>query len=323
MLRKLALFTALATSLAFAAPAAAKGPDKSSGRKAQEKGQAEIPVCSKKLGTIAIVEPDNNWWQTMGLGSPEAIIKLFVMKSGCFGLVDRGKGLASRNIERALADNGELQGGSNIGRAQVKAADYFIVPDIISKNSNSGGGGMGAVLGGLGRSLGGGLVGAVAGGINIKKKEANVTLTLVNSRTTEQERLTEGYYRKTDIGWGAGGGAFWGGFAGAGAGGYTDTDIGQVLVLAYLRAYTDMVRQLGGLPENPSAAAPQAQYGLTLSPVREWRGFTLSRERERSGPADGREVRVFLRSGGAGEEGRRPSLCPLPQTGEDIGSRGS
>src|SRR3546814_2006181 len=89
----------------------------------------EIHSCTKKLGTIWVVEPDTNWWQQIGLGSPEAIIKVFVMKSGCFGLVDRGKGLANRNIERALADSGELQRGSNIGRAQVKAADYFVVPE--------------------------------------------------------------------------------------------------------------------------------------------------------------------------------------------------
>ncbi len=125
-----ALLVNSATAFAF---------DKSSGRKAQDKGEAEIPICTKRLGTVAIVEPDTNWWQQLGLGSPEAVIKVFVMKSGRFGLVDRGKGPASRNIERALADSGELQQGSNIGRKQVKAADYFIVPDIVSKNSNSGG----------------------------------------------------------------------------------------------------------------------------------------------------------------------------------------
>lgn len=232
--------------------------DKSSGRKSQEKGVQEIPVCTKRLGTIAVVEPDTNWWQQLGLGSPEAIIKVFVMKSGCFGLVDRGKGLASRNIERALADSGELQRGSNIGRAQVKAADYFVVPDIVTQNSNSGGNALGGVLGAFGRSLGG--LGAIAGGINIKKKEANVTLTLVNARTTEQERLTEGYARKSDLSFGGGGGGFFGGgFAAAGGGGYQNTEIGQVLVLAYLDAYTQLVRQLGGLPENASAAAPKAQ----------------------------------------------------------------
>lgn len=254
-MRKIALFTALTAALAVTAvPAAAK--DRSSGRKAQEKGVAQIPMCSRKLGTIAVVEPDNNWWQGLGLGSPEAVIKLFVMKSGCFGLVDRNKGLQGRNIERALADNGELQRGSNIGRGQVKAADYFIVPDIVSKNENSGGSNIGAALGGF---LGGSTFGAIAGNISVSKKEANVLLTLVNSRTTEQERMTEGYARKSDWSFGAGGGAgWWGGFAGVGGGGYQNTDIGQVLVLAYLDAYKNLVTQLGGLPVDPSAAAPQA-----------------------------------------------------------------
>jgi curli biogenesis system outer membrane secretion channel CsgG len=252
--RKSTFLATLAAAVLAALPASAA--DKSSGRKAQEKGQAQIPVCTHKLGTIAVVEPDNNWWQALGLGSPEAIIKVFVMKSGCFGLVDRNKGLASRNIERALADSGELQDQSNIGRGQVKAADYFIVPDIVSRNANSGGGGVGAALGGM---LGGGLFGAVAGGLRVSKKEANVTLTLVNSRTTEQERLTEGYARKSDWSFGGGAGGFWGGFAGVGGGGYQNTDIGQVIVLAYLNAYTDLVTQLGGLPENPSAAAPVAR----------------------------------------------------------------
>ena len=239
----------------LAAPAMAA--DKSSGRKAQEKGMAEIPVCTKRLGTVAIVEPDTNWWQQLGLGSPEAVIKVFVMKSGCFGLVDRGKGLASRNIERALADSGELQAGSNIGKRQVKAADYFVVPDLVSKNARSGGNALGGALGGF---LGGRTFGALAGGISINKKEANVTLTLVNARTTEQELLTEGYARKSDLSFGGGGGAgWWGGFAAVGGGGYQDTDIGQVIVLAYLDAYTKMVTQMGGLPENPSAAAPAAQ----------------------------------------------------------------
>src|SRR3546814_10969858 len=127
---------------------------------------------------------------------------------------------------------------------------------IVTQNSNSGGNALGGVLGAFGRSLGG--LGAIAGGINIKKKEANVTLTLVNARTTEQERLTEGYARKSDLSFGGGGGGFFGGgFAAAGGGGYQNTELGQVLVLAYLDAYTQLVRQLGGLQEHASAAAPK------------------------------------------------------------------
>jgi curli biogenesis system outer membrane secretion channel CsgG len=255
-MRKLAFLAALTAGLAVTATPALAA-DKSSGRKAQEEAQAQIPVCSKRLGTIAVVEPDNNWWQALGLGSPEAVIKMFVMKSGCFGLVDRNKGLAGRNIERALAEDGELQQGSNIGRGQVKAADYFIVPDIVTKNERSGGNGLGAALGGF---LGGSTFGALAGNVSVNKKEANVLITLVNSRTTEQERMTEGYARKSDWSFGAGGGAgWWGGFGAVAGSGYQNTDIGQVLVLAYLDAYTQLVTQLGGLPANPSAAAPVAR----------------------------------------------------------------
>ena len=72
--------------------------------------------------------------------------------------------------------------------------------------------------------------------------------------------LTEGYARKTDIGFGGGAaGGWWGGFAAAGGSGYQNTEIGQVIVLAYLDAYTKLVTQLGGLPTNAAAAAPRAR----------------------------------------------------------------
>src|SRR4029077_20018557 len=79
----------------------------------------------------------------------EAIIKIFVQQSGCFSLVNRGRAMQSRAMERAMAEQGELQKGSNMGAGQVKAADYFLEPDIVSTNKNSGGGGAGAAIGGL------------------------------------------------------------------------------------------------------------------------------------------------------------------------------
>ena len=252
------VFAVAAAAVAFSAlPAMAES--KSSGRKEQERGTQEIPVCSRNLGTVAIVEPDNQWWREMSLGSPEAILRVFVQRSRCFTLVNRGRSLQSRAMERALADNGELQQGSNIGRGQVKAADYFLQPDIVSTNSNSGGGGLGGVLGGVGGLFGRGF-GAIAGGINVKKGEANVTLSIVNARTTVEEALVEGYARKSDVSFGGGGGGFFGGtFAGVGGGGYQNTKIGQIIVLAYLDAYTKLVSQLGGLPEDASLDAPLAQ----------------------------------------------------------------
>ena len=49
--------------------------------------------------------------------------------------------MQSRAMERAMADQGELQEGPNLGKAEVKAADYLLEPDIVTANHNSGGGG--------------------------------------------------------------------------------------------------------------------------------------------------------------------------------------
>jgi curli biogenesis system outer membrane secretion channel CsgG len=232
--------------------------DQSSAQRQQQAGEAEMPQCTHRIGTLAIVPPDKEWWRELNLGSPEAIIKVFVQQSGCFSLVNRDRAMQSRAMERALAEQGELQRGSRMGAGQVKAADYFLQPDIVSTNKNSGGGGAGAAIGGLLGHMGGwgGAVGGLVGGINVKKGEANVTLSLVNARTTEEEALTEGYARKTDVSWGAGGGAgWWGGFAAAGGYGYQNTEIGQVIVLAYLDAYKKLVQQLGGYSPVPEPAA--------------------------------------------------------------------
>lgn len=257
-MKKFALLAAASIAMAgIAAPAA--GQDRgSSARQQQAQGMREIPRCTRNLGTIAIVEPDDQWWRRYDLGSPETILRVFVQQSGCFSLVNRGRAMGSRNMERALGDAGELQRGSNLGKGQVRAADYFLQPDIVTANSNSGGNDFGGLVGGL---LGRRTAGAIAGGISVKKKEANVALSIVNARTTVEEALTEGYARKSDLSFrgGAGGGGLWGGLAAAGASGYQNTEIGQVIVLAYLDAYTKMVSQLGGLPADAAAAAPRAR----------------------------------------------------------------
>ncbi|QFT77479.1 CsgG/HfaB family protein [Erythrobacter sp. THAF29] len=254
---KNSLMAAVAATVIATAATPAFAQDRSSARQQQDRGTAEIPRCTRNLGTIAIVEPDNQWWRQLSLGSPEAIMKIFVQQSGCFTLVNRGRSMRSRAMERALADQGELQEGSNLGRGQVKAADYFLQPDIVTTNANSGGGGIGAAIGGL---LGRRALGGIVGGINVKKKEANVTLSVVNARTTVEEALVEGYARKRDLRFrGGGGGGWWTGFGAVGASGYQNTEIGQVIVLAYLDAYTKLVYQLGGLPDDAAAAAPEAK----------------------------------------------------------------
>lgn len=229
-------------------PASAASVDQKTAQK-----QAEIPTCSHKIGALAINEPDNKWWVPLGLESPEALLKVFVMKSGCFTLVDRGRGFQMAQQERALAGNGTLQGGSNIGAGQVRAADYILVPDIVSRNGNASGTNIGGLLGGF---LPGGF-GAVASHISISSKTADVVLTVTNVRTSEQQAMDEGHGSQTDVGLGFGGGwGGWGGFGGMGISNYQNTAIGQVVVLAYIDAYTKLVGDLGGLSGNAKADAP-------------------------------------------------------------------
>lgn len=222
--------------------------------------EADIPTCSRNLGTIAIHEPDNNWWEPLGLASPEALLKVFVRKSGCFTLVDRGKGFQMIQQERELAGQGDLQQGSNMGKGQLKAADYILVPDIASKNADSSGTNIGGILGGF---VGHG-VGSVIGGLSIHSSTADVVLTIDNVRTGEEGPIEQGHGSKTDIGFGAGGGwGDWGGFGGAAVSSYQHTDIGQVVTLAYIDAYTKLVGEMGGLSPNAAAEAPSQAVTMT------------------------------------------------------------
>jgi curli biogenesis system outer membrane secretion channel CsgG len=257
--RSLGIIATLGMAVAVATPSAAESIRAKTERKA-----ADIPTCGRNLGTIAIREPDHNWWTDLHLSSPEVLLKVFVRKSGCFTLVDRGKGFEMAQKERELASGGTLQQGSNVGGGQVKAADYILVPDIASKNNNAGGFNIGGVLGGF---VGGG-AGALLSNINISSKTADVVLSIVNVRTSEDGPIEEGHGSKTDLGFGVGGGwGNWGGFGGAGVSSYTDTDIGQVVTLAYIDAYTKLVNEMGGMPtaEQGGASAQAPTQSVTMT----------------------------------------------------------
>lgn len=257
---RLGKFVALATAMCLTTSLVTPAAAQSSMRRKQEEKKAEIPTCAQRIGSIAIREPDNKWWQGLGLESPEALIKIFVQRSGCFTLVDRGKGFELAQQERALAAGGALQGGSNIGGGQVRAADYILVPDIVSKNSNAGGTNVGGLIGGFM----GGFAGALVSGISINSKSADVILSVTNVRTSEQQAMAEGHGDKTDVGFSLGGGGFGGGvFGGAGVSSYQNSAIGQVVVLAYIDAYTKLVGQMGGLSTNAKADAPERTVTMT------------------------------------------------------------
>lgn len=221
----------------------------------------QIPKCSRIIGTLAVHEPQDQWWISMHLESPAALIKVYVERSGCFQLVDRGAGLRAAEAERSLAASGEERAGSNMGLGQMKAADYVLVPDIANRNSNAGGTHIGGFLAGF---LPHG-IGAVFGGISLHKKTADVVLTLTDVRSTEQMAVDEGRASKTDLGWtgGGAGDSFFNDFAAGGASGYANTQIGQVIAMAYLNAYTKMVTGLQKNAPNPKADNVQQSVRVT------------------------------------------------------------
>jgi len=114
---------------------------------------------------------------------------------------------------------------------------YFLTPDIITQNANSGrtAGGLGALLPGV--------VGVVAGALTIKTSEAQTALYLTDARTSAQVAAATGSAKTSDVGFGGAGAV---GFLGGGYGSYSDTELGKTVAAAFLNAYSNLVRQLGG-----------------------------------------------------------------------------
>ncbi len=258
-----ALAFGLAAALLAATPAAAQyGMDKKGPKNALT---PELPKCDRPLGVAAIQEPERQWWTELGLGSPESLIKLFASRSGCLRIVNRNAGLAMRNTEAGLGATGDLRRGANVGKGQIVAADFFLVPDIANSDSNTGGNALGAVAGAFGNRFGG--FGAIAGGIRTKQAEAQVLITMVDARTTEELHVAEGAAKKTDISFGVGGGGGWGGFGAAAGGGYADTDIGKVITAAYFNAFVDLVGYLQRA--SPTGEQASANAGIQAYSVKQ------------------------------------------------------
>ncbi len=216
----------------------------------------DVPRCTRKLGTVSVMDGDDpSGWTQFQLTGPQKLIKVLVQRSGCFNLVDRQSGLSAAQRERDIGANLGLQRRSNVGQGQIKAADYVLVAEVQASNRNSGGSAIGAAVGN--RMFGG--LGGLVGGIGSKKMEANTVLSLTNVRTTETIAVQDGYAVKNSVSFGGGGGGFWGaGGAAAVGGGYDNTDIGRIVTLAFIQAYSKMVTDLGLVTPGSAGTAEAA-----------------------------------------------------------------
>lgn len=256
------LIAGAAMAACLAAPVQAQRLAKpSSGQRLQEATMTDVPRCTRKLGTLSVVDGDDpRPWTQYQLAAPQKLLKVLVQRSGCFNLVDRGSGLQAAERERAIGGNLGLQRGSNVGQGQIKAADYVLVAELQGANGNVSGGGAAGVIGGLV----GGRLGGLAAGIRSKKMEANTVLSITNVRTTETIATTEGYAAKNSLSIGGGGAVgIFGGGLGAVGGGYDNTEIGRIVTLSFIQAYAKLVTELGLVrpgDEGTAQAAPTKTF---------------------------------------------------------------
>jgi curli biogenesis system outer membrane secretion channel CsgG len=207
---------------------------------------AELQRCDQPLGTVALDEsnvPSQNYtyWWGGSVNSTIPMFRLLAAQSNCFTVVERGQAFELLEAERRLSQEGQLQQGSNVGGGQLAAADYVLRPEITLSENDAGG--ISGAVGGLASSfLGsyGSVVGSVAG--DVKFREAQTLIYVVDVRTGVQKGIAEGSAKTTDMGASLGlltGLPGWGSL-----GAYTNTNQGKVVVASYLDAFNGLVQQL-------------------------------------------------------------------------------
>lgn len=200
----------------------------------------QLERCDQKLGTLAVVEPQDFIMKSLSqysLPSPTQMIRVVIQQSGCFAVVERGVGMQNLMQERSLADGGQLRSNQNVGKGQMVTADYVMTPDVAFQNNNAGG--IGGAIGGLF-----GPIGAAIGGA-LKFKNAQVTLTVADTRSGLQVGAATGASESTDFGLGG----VLGAAGGLGLGAYENTSEGKVVAGAFVDAYNQMVRSVRNNPD--------------------------------------------------------------------------
>lgn len=207
--------------------------------------------CINSLGSISIAEPEGSViWSKLGLSAPTRMLKVLADESKCFTVVDRGVGLAAAQIERELAQSGHLKQGQNIGTGQLRAADYVLVPEIISQNLNAGGSSYGlsgqakpGFLSSVANVATLGVSGKLSG--SSQKKTAEVVLSLIDVRTSEHVASVNADAKVTDRVLDAALAANKDNINGEiHYSSWENTPIGQVIKEAYVEAFANLVLEV-------------------------------------------------------------------------------
>ena len=195
----------------------------------------QLQRCEKPLGTVGVIEDTSaDWYRILTtqyqLPAVTPLIRLMIQQSNCFVVVDRGRGLGAAQTERQLQQSGELRANSSFGKGQMVSADYSMTPTI-TFSQNTGGAGIGALLGAFSPNLK-----SLAGGFSTN--EASTTLLLVDNRSSVQVAAAEGSASNMDF-FGMLGAI--GGDGALGASAYSKSPQGKAIAGAFLDSYNQMV----------------------------------------------------------------------------------
>lgn len=231
----------------------------SAGTSGSVEDSGDLVKCDRPMGAMAVVEPQGFVVQALAkynLGSPTGLVRMMIQQSNCFVVVERGLAMQNLMQERALAESGQLRGGSNMGGGQMVTADFMLTPSVVFSDDDAGGIG-GAIGGLLGRKNA--VLGAIAGGL--KFKEAQTSMLVSDARSGVQVAAAEGSAKKADF---ALGGLLGGGGVGAVGGGYSSTDEGKVIAASLADNYNQIVVAVRGDPNLQRDIGTLAQEAGTV-----------------------------------------------------------
>ncbi len=213
----------------------------SSGPAGAANAAQELTRCESPIATVALAESPYGYSVLSSYqlpASPLPLVRLIMQQSNCFRVVDRSAGLRGAVQEQELKAQGILKESTVVKKGEGIGARLTLTPSLTFSENNAGQGWAGILqmIPGLRE-----FAGLAA---NVKFKEAQVVLLLVDNETTEQRAAATGSARATDLGLG---GFTLGKIAGGGLG-WSNTNEGKVIAAAFLDAHNKLVTQARAMP---------------------------------------------------------------------------
>lgn len=287
----------------------------------------EIPRCTQNLGTVTIAETQNTMFRQMELGHSTEMLRYMIRESGCFRLIERGAGMSVVERERGLGAAG-----------RIRTADFVLVAELSNHievaNSDRGSSLLGTLTSVGARAAVAAMTagtsevaGLVSRGVDllgsggdddkpepsldqrtltaiedlakdIRKgdQDAQMTFSLSSVPLAEVVSNNRAIANRRDVRTLRIRDNQFGGRVGSG---YENTETGQIIALAMVRGYADMVTSLGGMdsrtPEVVIAnreALEQAESGRRDEENRAERAALAERDAQRARIQREEEARI-------------------------------